>query len=83
LIIGVVIMVAVDVVAVRSMAVFVQCRVSGMITVITVWMIHLCGSQPPSKGNPGTGFRGESPDLAGDRGRGHLAGLPFGWLRAR
>jgi hypothetical protein len=82
LIIGVVIMVAVDVVAVRSMAVFVECRVSGMITVITVWMIHLRGSQPPSKENPGTGFRGESPDLDRDRGRGHLAGLPFGWLRS-
>jgi hypothetical protein len=80
LIISVVIMVAVDVVAVRSMAVFVQCRVSG---IITVWMIHLRGSQPPSKANPGTGFRGESPDLDRDRGRGHLAGLPFGWLRAR
>jgi hypothetical protein len=40
LVIGVVIMVAVDVVAVRSMVVSVQCRVSGMITVITVWMIQ-------------------------------------------
>jgi hypothetical protein len=42
-------MVAVDVVAVRSMAVIRPVRVSGLITVFAVWMIHLRGSQPPSK----------------------------------
>jgi hypothetical protein len=76
-------MVAVDVVAVRSMAVIRPVRVSGLITVFAVWMIHLCGSQPPSKAILQQDFVASLLlILIGIGTRGHPCGpTPFGWLR--
>jgi hypothetical protein len=69
-------MVAVDVVAVRSMAVIRPVRVSGLITVFAVWMIHLRGSQPPSKAILQQDFVASLLlILIGIGSRGHLAGL--------
>jgi hypothetical protein len=69
-------MVAVDVVAVRSMAVIRPVRVSGLITVFAVWMIHLCGSQPPSKAILQQDFVASLLlILIGIGSRGHLGGL--------